>query len=114
LLKATGQIPHGGDVRMHLGGADYQMFLRWLASGAQKDDIKTAQLSSLQVTPAEQLTKPGEKYRLKVQAKFASGKSEDVTDLCSFESLDSGVATIDRSSDTLRMPPRTETKDCSQ
>ena len=96
LLKATGQIPHGGDVRMHLGGADYQMFLRWLALGAQKDDINMAQLSSLQVTPAEQLTKPGEKYRLKVQAKFANGKSEDVTDLCSFESLDPGVATIDR------------------
>jgi hypothetical protein len=95
LLKATGQVAHGGEVRTRVGSADYDVLLRWLSQGARADDAGSARLRELKITPAEQVTKPGEKYKLQVQATFADGSSEDVTSFCSFESHDPAVATVD-------------------
>ena len=44
--------------------------------------------------PAEQVIKPGEDYRLTVTATFADGSTEDVTALCSFDTLDRQVARV--------------------
>src|SRR5687768_18100587 len=33
LLKAAGQVPHGGGVRLPLGGPQYEIFRRWIAGG---------------------------------------------------------------------------------
>ncbi len=34
LLKATGQVPHGGGKRMQKDSSEYQLFRRWIAAGA--------------------------------------------------------------------------------
>jgi hypothetical protein len=93
LLKATSQISHEGGKRMDVGSADYQLLRRWIAAGAPGDALDKSRVSQLKITPAEQTLKPGEKYRLKVEAKFADGTSEDVTHLCSYDALDRAVAT---------------------
>ena len=95
LLKGTGQIPHGGGSALRRSGDDYKILRQWIASGAAADDDTQSRLTQLQVTPSEQVAKPGETYQLSVKASFADGTFEDVTVFCSFESLDRAVATVD-------------------
>ncbi len=97
LKKATGQAEHGGGVRLRADSAEYEVLRKWIAAGARMDDAAPSRVKELRVSPAEQVAKPGETYRLKVEAKFADGSTEDVTAYCSFESLDKAVASVDGS-----------------
>src|SRR5262245_26594625 len=95
LLKATGKLPHGGGRRVEVGSLEYQVLRNWLAAGAAADDAGASKIASLEVTPREHAGHVGEKYELRLSAKFADGSTEDVTTLASFTSLDPGVAAID-------------------
>jgi hypothetical protein len=95
LRKATGQAEHGGGVRLLVGSADYELIRKWIGAGAKADDATTARVKELKVSPAEQVAKRGEAYKLKVEAAFADGTTQDVTAHCSFESLDPATATVD-------------------
>ena len=96
LLKATGAVEHGGGRRMGAGSPEYQLLSRWIAAGMPLDKGAASELVRLVVTPAEHSAKPGDRYRLKVDATFADGTTEDVTSLCAFESRDQGVVSVDR------------------
>jgi hypothetical protein len=95
LKKATGQAEHGGGVRLQAGSSEYEVIRKWVACGAVADDVAKSRVKELKVSQLEQVAKPGETYRLKVEAKFADGSTEDVTAFCAFESLDRAVATVD-------------------
>ena len=95
LLKGTGQIPHGGGSRFRVGSPEYEILRDWIAAGAVADDLETAHLEHLKILPDIQRAKAGERYSLKVEAKFSNGQTEDVTRFSSFESLDRSVATVD-------------------
>jgi hypothetical protein len=94
LLKATGQAGHQGGKRMAVGSPEYEIVLRWIAAGAPAESAEPARVAQLRVTPAEQTLKPGQTYNLRVEAKFADGTTEDVTQLCAYESLDRSVAEV--------------------
>ncbi|HKI36465.1 MAG TPA: DUF1549 domain-containing protein [Gemmataceae bacterium] len=94
LLKATGQAAHQGGKRMAAGSPEYDILRRWIAAGAPAESPDQARVTQLRVTPAEHTIKPGETYRLRVEAKFADGAAEDVTRLCSYESLERSVADV--------------------
>src|SRR5438067_1263025 len=51
LLKATGQIPHEGGTRFSIGSANYQILLKWIEAGADRDPASTPTLQKLEVTP---------------------------------------------------------------
>jgi hypothetical protein len=94
LKKATGQAEHGGGVRLAVGTPEYDVLRQWIAAGAPADDPARSRVKELRVSPSEHIGKPGDTFRLKVEAKFADGSTEDVTAFCSFESLDRAVATV--------------------
>jgi Protein of unknown function (DUF1553)/Protein of unknown function (DUF1549)/Bacterial Ig-like domain (group 2) len=94
LRKATAQVSHQGGKRMEQGSPEYELLRRWIAAGAALDPPEQSRVAQLRVAPTEQTVKPGESYNLRVEAKFADGSTEDVTSLCSFESLDRQVATV--------------------
>ena len=96
LLKATGEATHGGGKRMDVGSAEFEIVRQWIANGAKCDIVEKSRVTRLRVTPAEHSAKVGGSYRLKVEATFADGSIEDVTRLCSYESMDKHVASIDR------------------
>jgi hypothetical protein len=95
VLKATGQVSHAGGKRTAVGSPEYDLLCRWIAAGAPLDAPDRSRLTRLRVTPAEQTARPGESYPLRVEATFADGSTEDVTRLCSFESQDRQVVTVD-------------------
>jgi hypothetical protein len=93
LLKATGQVPHGGFTRFDKNSRAYRMLRDWIAQGAVwnkgSGDIKAL------VLPAEHaFSKPGPTAQLQVKAVFADGSTEDVTALCDFRTNDDAVAEV--------------------
>ena len=97
LVKATGQVPHGGGKRTEVGSKDYEVLRGWIAAGARFDDVAKARVTKLVVAPAELILKAGEAGRLKVTATYPDGTAADVTHLCKHETTDGEVATIDAS-----------------
>jgi hypothetical protein len=95
LRKATGRAEHGGGVRMRVDGYEYELLRKWIAAGAKADEAAPSRVRELKVAPTEQVVKKGEAYQLKVLATFADGTTEDVSRLCSFESLDAATASVD-------------------
>jgi hypothetical protein len=95
LQKATARVRHEGGKRMDAGSREYQILRRWIAGGAALDPLERSRVTRLRITPAEQTVEPGQRYLLRVEASFADGSIEDVSDLCSYESLDRQVATVE-------------------
>src|SRR5262249_14244485 len=91
LLKATGRAAHGGGKRMSPDSPEYAILRRWIAAGAQLDPPDRSRLTRLRVTPDRHTARPGETYQLRVEATFADGTVEDVTRLCSYQSLGAAV-----------------------
>jgi hypothetical protein len=101
LLKATGQVAHGGGKVTPVGSIEYEILRRWIIAGAPLDQTDSSRVVALNVTPTEHTVQTGQRYSLRVEAKFADGSVEDVTQLCSFESLDTHVAAVAQSGDVV-------------
>lgn len=97
LLKASGQVPHGGGKRTDFGSGDYRLLRDWIAAGAPLDDIAKSRVTRLVILPTEYVLKVGESRRFQVTATFTDGTSADVTHLCRHETNDAEVAAIDAS-----------------
>jgi len=95
LLKASGQIPHGGGVRLPADSEGFAILSDWIRAGAQRDPPETATLNSLEVQPAGRVIAPGECQQLRVIAGFSDGTSRDVTQFALFESHDEAMASVD-------------------
>lgn len=94
LLKATGQVPHGGGVRFARNSYPYQVFREWIAQGARRDPTR-GEVKQVTVTPAgHEFQKAGQSARLQVWAEFADGSKEDVTLFSEFRSNDDYVAEV--------------------
>jgi hypothetical protein len=94
LLKASGQVSHGGGRRFALGSWQHRMFRDWIASGARRQPGK-GDVAELILSPAEHaLVRPGQTGEVRVRARFADGSVEDVTHLSDFRTQDDGVATV--------------------
>src|SRR5262249_49677853 len=73
LLKATGQVPHGGGKRTDLGSSDYEVLRRWIAAGTPMDDLTRSRVTRLVASPAEMFLKTGNSRRIQVTATYSDG-----------------------------------------
>lgn len=95
LLKASGQMPHGGGRRFDPRSSHYEILRRWIAQGADDDFSHASRLMKLEVIPKQQiLIDPKTDLQLRVQARFSDGSIRDVTDLARFSLNDEAVAQI--------------------
>jgi hypothetical protein len=94
LLKATGQVPHGGLTRFGKGTWPYQLLRAWVAQGAQRDRGRGT-IASVGITPPEYaFARPGQAGQLQVRATFADGSKENITPLCDFRTNDDAVVEV--------------------
>jgi len=93
LLKAAGQVPHAGGMRVRRGSLEYQTLLNWLKDGAPFSE-QDARLQAVTVEPAQTVLKVGGKTQLKVTAKWSDGQVEDVTAKAVYASADEPVAAV--------------------
>jgi hypothetical protein len=95
LLKPIGAVPHGGGVRLARDGAAYQMLLRWIQDGAPRSQPETPKLVRVSVEPTDRTMVGSGTQQLAVTAHYSDDSTRDVTDLATFQSSESGIATVD-------------------
>lgn len=96
LLKPTGRVAHGGDVKLIPGSDEYKLLKRWIEAGAKFDPASEGSVASVRVEPPSFILKPeAEPLPLKVLAKLSNGRELDVTNLARFEPFDPTIASSD-------------------
>jgi hypothetical protein len=95
LLKATGQVPHGGGKRMKRDGHEYQLFRRWIAAGTPALAPDAAHVVKLRITPSATVLQRDRCQQLAVLADYSDGSVRDVTRQAEFSSNLDVVARVD-------------------
>jgi hypothetical protein len=97
LLKPTFAVQHGGGKRFDTNSLEYRVISEWIAAGAPPPGAADAEVTGLEVYPAQATLKPGAEQQLVVRAKYSDGRVEDVTRWVKFSSNNEGVASVDDS-----------------
>ena len=95
LRKASGQMPHGGGVRLPPTSEGYALLHKWIVQGAPYDQDGAAQFVSFEVQPARGSIPRGGQQQLKTLARYSDGSVRDVTNMALYESNDSAMAEVD-------------------
>lgn len=95
LLKATKAVPHGGGRRFRDDSEEYRRIHAWLAAGALPPDRNAPKLVAIAISPAAARTKIGDSHRLSVTARYADGRTADVTAWAKFATTAEAVAGVD-------------------
>jgi hypothetical protein len=96
LLKATGQVSHGGGKRMSGDGEEYRLVRRWVEAGAPASAPNAPGVVRLHVTPADRTLRPGQGQQLAVEAEYSDGSRRDVTRQAEYFTNLDVVATVGR------------------
>ena len=95
LLKAAGKVPHGGGKRLAPESSDYQVVLRWVASGAPVSAPDAPRVNCIRVSPSDGVLRSGQVQQLAVIAEYSDGSTRDVTRQSEFMSNLDVVASVD-------------------
>jgi hypothetical protein len=94
LLKASGQLPHGGGMRLNASSAEYGLLRQWIAQGAVYDGATAPKLVALEVQPGGGSIERGKQQQLAALARYSDGSQRDVTEMALFESNDEAMAEV--------------------
>jgi len=94
LQKASGQVPHGGGVRLPVDSEGYAVLREWIRQGAPNDPPGGPVLVSFQVEPKTATVARGSEQQLKAVAGYSDGTTRDVTKWSLFESNDTTMAEV--------------------
>ncbi|MFO0939074.1 MAG: DUF1549 domain-containing protein [Gemmataceae bacterium] len=94
ILKAAGQVPHGGGRKLIPDSAEYHMLKRWIAEGMPFGSKSDPVVTKVTVEPPHLVMAPKSNRQLVVTAHFSDGSTEDVTKLAQYESNETEVATV--------------------
>ncbi|MCI0359349.1 MAG: DUF1549 domain-containing protein, partial [Planctomycetaceae bacterium] len=94
LLKPTKTVSHGGGLRFEKDSWQYQLLRTWIHQGARWEKGSGAIAAMIIDPPEYAFTRPGETGQLKVRARFADGREENIISFSSFRSNNEGVAEV--------------------
>lgn len=95
LLKATGAVPHEAGMLTDHGSRYYHVVRQWIAGGA-KLDTKAPRVASIEIFPKNPVIQNlGGRQQFRVVARYADGKTRDVTLESFIESGNTEVAEHD-------------------
>lgn len=97
LQKATGQIAHGGGVRIDQGSAEYQLLAKWIAEGLPRAVPGESKLSHVVISPTTKFVAPNEQVQLSVIAHYADGSQRDVTPVTQYQSSEAAIVAVEPS-----------------
>ncbi|HWL08010.1 MAG TPA: DUF1549 and DUF1553 domain-containing protein [Planctomicrobium sp.] len=92
LLKATGDIPHGGGMRMKQDSQEYRTLLRWIEQGVPRDAESRSEVVRIHCEPKNAVLSSRESQQITVHAEYSDGRREDVTRMTLFESNEPSLA----------------------
>ncbi|OYP36587.1 DUF1549 and DUF1553 domain-containing protein [Rhodopirellula sp. MGV] len=86
LMKAVGEVPHGGGLRLDRESEHYEILSDWLREGASGPSGTAATLVHLEVSPIEAIVAdPQSQVQVRAVATFSDGTIRDVTDTACYE-----------------------------
>jgi len=95
LLKATGQVPHGGGTRFNKDSFQYKVIRRWIAEGARWE-AGSGNMTKVEIEPSQHVFKaPNETKKLKVWATFANGDRLEISQFSDFRVNDDYMAEVE-------------------
>jgi hypothetical protein len=94
LLKASGQLPHGGGVRLPASSEGFALVLEWIRQGAPADASGTRQLQSFDIQPVRGSVHRHGEQQLTALARYSDGSVRDVTSMALYESNDRTMAEV--------------------
>ncbi len=94
LLKASGQKPHGGGVRLSKDSQGYRQLRDWIAAGAPYGQADAPKLLSIEVQPAGGLLQQGTTQQLTTLAHYSDNAVRDVTELALYEPNDRAMVEV--------------------
>lgn len=94
LAKASGQIAHGGGVRIPRGTPEYDTLRGWIAAGTPLGDPKTPHIVAIRVEPRQRLLAMKGQQRLRVIGRYGDGREIDVTGHAKFQANQEGIASV--------------------
>ncbi|WP_397571077.1 DUF1549 domain-containing protein [Schlesneria sp. T3-172] len=94
LKKASGQLPHGGGIRLEYSSPGYALLRDWIRQGAVYDNDSDPKFVSFELQPSRGSLKPNDQQQLCAIARYSDGTSRDVTESALYESSDSAMAEV--------------------
>jgi hypothetical protein len=94
LRKISGQVPHGGGVRIAQGTGAYEVLRGWIAAGTPFGDEGAPTVAGLRVEPHERRLAMRGRQQLRVVARYSDGREVDVTRLARFQVNNEGLASV--------------------
>ncbi len=95
LLKATGQIAHGGGRRIALDSMDAEVIRQWLMQGMPVGRNGAPDVASIRVSPRERVLGLRAEQQILATAVFTDGSLRDVTAAAAYSSNAGHVAEVD-------------------
>jgi hypothetical protein len=95
LLKASGQMAHGGGKRMEPTSDEYKMVRRWIASGMPYGADSDPVVTKITVYPEQRIISRQNRQQFAVYAHYSDGRVQDVTQRAQYESNDPDIAVVD-------------------
>jgi hypothetical protein len=94
LTKTSGQVPHGGGLRIRRGTYEYETLRGWIAAGTPFGDPSAPRVASIRVEPHEHQLDPRGQQQLRVIARYSDAREVDVTAHTRFQSNNEGLASV--------------------
>lgn len=79
LLKALGDLPHEGGVRMDRGGLMDETLRQWIAAGAKDDVPNIPAVVSIGIHPERVVVRPRSRQQFQLVARYSDGSVRDVS-----------------------------------
>jgi hypothetical protein len=94
LQKGSGQVPHGGGVRLPVDSEAYQIVKNWISAGMPRASTSDPVFERLRlVAPAEALAR-GQALKMQALAEYSDGSVRDVTATSFFQSSEPTVVAV--------------------
>lgn len=93
LLKASGQVAHGGGLRLPMSSPGYAVIREWIRQGTPRT-ADGPKLVALEIEPKKGSLQRQAIQQLKALARYSDGSERDVTSLALFESNDKAMAEV--------------------
>lgn len=94
LLKASGQVPHGGGLRLPKSSPGYAVIRDWIRQGVPMDVTSGPKLVAMEIEPRKGSLGRQTTQQLKALARYSDSSVRDVTSMSLFESNDKAMADV--------------------
>lgn len=95
LRKASGQVPHGGGIKLPEDDTAYQTVLDWIRAGMPRANASDPQFQRIVISPEPVALQPSQQIDLTVTAHYSDGSTRDVTGTSFYQSNEQTVVAVD-------------------